>query len=492
MSNMSSKVVHLINIAVPYRAGVEDITRPPSGILYVGGNLKKHGYTVRVHHIRETEISDTVNEISSDTSAMFAGFSLMTGKQVTLSARMSLMLKSRTPLKIVWGGIHPSLMPEECLAFGFVDYVVVGEGETTALELADFLSGDTHEYPHDIKGLAFIKGNETVITAARPFETDIDRFRQDWSLVDLDRYVRKDRKDRNFCFITSRGCPHNCGFCYNQKFNMRKWRAHSVDVVVGELLKIKEKTGINSVTFDDDNFFTSKKRGIEILRQLKEHGIGCRWVELRVDYISEDLISQLVALGVETLFVGWESGNEKTLKKIAKGFTPELILEKMRILSKFKELTVDASGIVGFPWEDEKEMEETISFVVKMFKVDPFRLNFNVGIYVPYPGAPVNSESLERGFSFPDGYEDWGKFDILAGTMELPWLRRSQIKRFTLIDRYAKLLFVYPKSGPIVKFLAYILAGLSLIRLRTGILAFPFEIWASNYYQKVKLRRGPK
>jgi hypothetical protein len=76
--------------------------------------------------------------------------------------------------------------------------------------------------------------------------------------------------------------------------------------------------------------------------------------------------------------------------------------------------------------------------------------------------------------------------------MELPWLRRSQIKRFTLIDRYAKLLFVYPKSGPIVKFLAYILAGLSLIRLRTGILAFPFEIWASNYYQKVKLRRGPK
>jgi radical SAM superfamily enzyme YgiQ (UPF0313 family) len=491
---MLSRTIHLISIAAPFRVGLEDMTRPPSGILYVGGNLVRHGFDVKIHHIRESEISSTAGDILADTDVLIAGFSLMTGKQITLSAEMSLMLKTKRPsMTVVWGGIHPSLMADECLRFGFVDYVVIGEGETTAVELARYLSGDSaYDSPHAIQGLAFMEGAGTVVTPARPFEKDIDNFRQDWSLVDLNRYVRKSKTGRNFCFITSRGCPHSCGFCYNQKFNMRRWRAHSVDVVVDELTKIKEKTGINSVTFDDDNFFTNKKRGLEILRRLKENGIVCQWVELRVDYISEDLISQIVALGVETIFTGWESGNGKTLKKIAKGFTPELILEKIRILSKFKQLTIDASGIVGFPWEDEEDMEETISFVLEMFKANPFRLNFNVGIYVPYPGAPINAESLEKGFTFPAGYEDWSKFDVLAGTMELPWLRRAQIRRFTLIDRYAKLLFVYPKSGPIVKSLAYIFAGLSFIRLKTGIFAFPVEIWIADVYQKLKLRKRSK
>lgn len=491
---MPLRTIHLICIAAPFRVGLEDMSRPPSGILYVGGSLVKHGFKVKIHHIREFEISAAARDILADTEVLFAGFSLMTGKQITLSAKMSLMLKTKMPsMTVVWGGIHPSLMPTECLRFGFVDYVVIGEGEITAVELAKYLSGgSTYDSPQAIQGLAFSEQNETVVTSARQFEKDIDNFRQDWSLVDLSRYVRKSKTGRNFCFITSRGCPHSCGFCYNQKFNMRRWRAHSVDVVVDELIKIKEKTGINSVTFDDDNFFTNKKRSFEILRRLKENGIVCQWVDLRVDYISEDLISQIVALGVESIFTGWESGNEKTLKKIAKGFTPELILEKMRILSRFKQLTVDASGIVGFPWETEEDMENTVSFVLEMFKANPFRLNFNVGIYVPYPGAPINSESLEKGFAFPAGYEDWSKFDVLAGTMELPWLERSQIRRFTLIDRYAKLLFVYPKSGPIVKFLAYIFAGLSYIRLKTKIFAFPIEIWIADARQKLRLGKRLK
>lgn len=487
------RTIHLINIAAPFRLGIEDMTRPPSGILYVGGNLKKHEFNVKIHHIRETEISASVGEILADKDVLFVGVSLMTGRQITLSAKLSKMLKTgNSALKVVWGGIHPSLMPEECLKFDFVDYVVIGEGETTAVELADYLLSGAVDYPSDIKGLAFMKENLVVVNPARPFEKEIDRFRQDWSLVNIGRYVRKNKTDRNFCFITSRGCPHSCGFCYNQKFNLRKWRAHSVDVVIDELIKIKTKTGINSVTFDDDNFFSNKKRGLEILRKLKDNGITCQWVDLRVDYISEDFISQLVDMGVETIFMGWESGNKRTLEIISKKITPQLILEKTRILSKFKRLTVDASGIVGFPWEDEKDIEETVSFVLKMFRANPFRLNFNLGIYVPYPGAPINTESFLKGFSFPEGYEDWSRFDILAGTMELPWLSRKQIKRLTLIDKYAKLLYIFPKSSATVRLFSFFFAILSLARLWSGIFYFPFEIWIANYYQTIKLRRLSK
>lgn len=61
------------------------------------------------------------------------------------------------------------------------------------------------------------------------------------------------------------------------------------------------------INFDDDNFFTKKKRGLDILRALKGLGITCEWVEPRVDYMHSDLLDELVALGVFSVFTGWES-----------------------------------------------------------------------------------------------------------------------------------------------------------------------------------------
>jgi radical SAM superfamily enzyme YgiQ (UPF0313 family) len=487
---LEKKTVHLVNIAAPFRYNVEDMTRPPSGILYVGGYLKARSYPVMVHHIREAEIGRAVDAILSDPSILFVGFSIMTGKQVALSADMSTQLKSRDPsVTIVWGGIHPSLMPEECLQYIFVDYVVIGEGEVTSLELAKHLELDPGEPPSAVSGIAFRHNGTTVLTSPRPFAKDMDDFRQDWSLVDIQKYIRINGVDRNFCFIASRGCPHSCGFCYNQRFNFRKWRGHSVERVVAEILKIRDLTGITSVTFDDDNFFTDKQRGLDILRRLKEQGIRCQWVELRVDYIREDLIAQLEALGVEAIFMGWESGSAGTLKKISKGFSPDLILEKTKLLSKFKGLIIDASAIVGFPWETEKDMRETVDLMLGMFRTNPFRLNFNIGIYVPYPGAPILQEAEMRGFTFPSDYNSWKKFDILSGDMELPWLSRKLIKKYTLIDRYAKLLFVYPRSPLAIRFISYLLAALAYIRLKSKFIAFPFEVVLAELYQKVQLKR---
>ena len=137
--------IHLINIAPPFRFGMTNVTFPPSGILYVGGYLKKHGYEVKIHNVHYKSIEQVAAKIADDTSTLFAGFSVKTGKQVTYSALMCKYLKElKSDLPIVWGGIHPSLMPNECLEYDFVDYVVIGEGEITALELAEFLSKKTN------------------------------------------------------------------------------------------------------------------------------------------------------------------------------------------------------------------------------------------------------------------------------------------------------------------------------------------------------------
>lgn len=486
-----SKLIHLISIAAPFRYGVEDMTRPPSGILYVGSLLKQHGFDVHVHHVKEDDSEELIEDIRKD-DAVFIGFSVMTGVQVSASANLSFELKRTLPdTPIIWGGIHPSLMPAETLKFDSIDFVVIGEGENTALELAQYLSGRKTPKLNQIRGLAF-KNNEggIVTTPPRPFEKGLDKFNQDWSLIDKNRYIKVLNSERVFYFITSRGCPHSCGFCYNQAFNRKRWRAHSVEFVVGQLFEIKKETGISHVIFDDDNFFTNQKRGIEILKRIKEIGLTCKWVDLRIDYVEEALISQLAELGVSSIFLGWESGCDTTLKRISKGFDSRLILEKMEILAKYPQLAVDASAIVGFPWEDEKNMKKTVSLALKMFHLKPFLLNFNIGIYVPYPGSPILSEALEHGFSFPAESEGWRKFDILSGDMELPWLDKDIIDKYTLIDRYAKLLYVIPKQKRWKTSIAYTLACLAYFRLRLQLLYFPFEIWLSDWYRKKMMRHA--
>ena len=483
--------VHLVNISVPFRSGIEDMTLPPSGILYVGGYLKIRGYDVVIHHIRATEIDDCISVILADDSLLFVGFSLMTGIQVTYSARMSSLLKARNGnIVVVWGGIHPSLMPKECLDFGFVDYVVIGEGEITVAELSDFLAQESDRPAEMIRGLSFIRNNRWILTQDRPFENNLDNFRQDWKLVDPSKYVRSIGEERTSCYISSRGCPHDCGFCYNKKFNLRKWRCHSVAFTVDELGKINSQTGINSVIFDDDNFFTDRKRGLEILRRLKSQGIICKWINLRVDYISEDFLKELVGLGVESIFMGWESGNRNTLQKISKGFSPELILEKTRILSRFRELTVDASAIVGFPWETEEDIRETQQLMLEMFRINPFRMHFTIGLYIPFPGSPILEEAFQRGFRFPQDPEGWSKFDILFGAMELPWMTRERVRLISLIDKYSKLLLVSRKSTPLMKFLQYAIALAAYGRLRAGVFGFPFEVWLTDLYQMRQLKRN--
>jgi|GEM_PF-376676 len=492
---MTTNTIHLVSIAAPFRAGVADMTRPPSAILYVGGHLKKSGFLVRIHHIQEHEIDETIHSSLNGDDILFVGFSVMTGKQVTMSAEMSRRLKAVNPrAPIVWGGIHPSLMPKECLVSGFADYIVIGEGEITAVELAKRLAGDSKLELSAINGIAYKANGEVVITPRREFARDLDAFRQDWSLVDIQRYVRNLNGERTFFFISSRGCPHNCGFCYNQAFNARRWRAHSPDAVVAELLEIQRQTGITSVTFDDDNFFTSRKRGLEILRRLKDNGMACHWVDLRVDYVTPEFMSQLVELGVRSIFMGWESGSARTLDRISKGFSPQMILDKMMILARFPELTVDASAIVGFPWETDQDIDETISLALKMFRIKPFRLNFNIGIYVPYPGSPALEEARERGFEFPDDYRGWADFDILAGTMKLPWLPPEKVRKLTLIDKYAKLLYTLKKPWSLpFRMASAALAYVAYIRLRTRILWLPAEVWlhsllSRSYFER--LSRG--
>jgi hypothetical protein len=135
-------------------------------------------------------------------------------------------------------------------------------------------------------------------------------------------------------------------------------------------------------------------------------------------------------------------------------------------------------------------MRETLNLMLEMFRINPFRMNFTIGLYIPYPGSPILEDALQRGFRFPQDPEGWSKFDILVGTMELPWVTRERVRLFALIDKYSKLLLVSKKSTPLMKSVQYAIALAAYGRLRTGIFVFPFEVWLTDMYQMRQLRRS--
>ena len=137
---------------------------------------------------------------------------------------------------------------------------------------------------------------------------------------------------------------------YNKVFNQGKWRTWSVDVVVEDINFLKKEYGVDAIKFYDDNFFINRQRALEILEKidLPSH------IEVRIDMITEDLVEKLKELKVCDSLIGIESGSNRILSLIDKGYTVDKIKQGVKILAKH-DLYATYSTIVGLPTETKEE-----------------------------------------------------------------------------------------------------------------------------------------
>lgn len=435
----------------------------PLGILSVGSALKKAGFEVRLINITEKEIDKTAKEII-ELVPEFVGISVMTGMQTRHSAELSQKIKDKdNNLLIVWGGVHPSLVPEQCLKEDYIDYVVIGEGEVTIVELANKLKqgGKFSE----IEGFGYKDGKKPIINNPRPFIQNLDDYRLDFSLINVPKYLFKLKKaKRAIAYKASRGCTFNCAFCYNKAFNRGQWRTWSVNTVVEDIKFLKTRYGVDAIKFYDDNFFIDKQRALEILEKidLPAH------TEIRIDMITDDLAEKLKTLKVSEFLIGIESGSDRILKLINKGYTVDKIKEGVKILAKY-DLYTTYSTIVGLPTETKEEFEKTINLMFWVHRTHP-RSGFTMGAYLPYPGSLMYQFAIEQGFNPPQKTADWGNIDRFRKDFSSPWIDnrkvwkiREYFKFFNykigflnkwLEFRIKKRFFGFSVDIPIIEFLA--------------------------------------
>ena len=411
----------------------------PLSCLYLGTVLEQAGYRVEILDERVTShFEEEVARSIRQEKPILAGVSTMTGIQIRGGLKAARTLRSIGPaLPIVWGGVHPSLCPDSTLKDELCDFVVVGEGEITLIELADCLGEGTD--PSAVPGIGYKKEGQLKFNPSRPMIEDLDVIpRPDYDLIDMDRYFTRapSTGEAQLQMVTSRGCPFDCEFCYNLKFNEQRFRHHSAERTISDLAYLVERFDVNAVFIEDDYFFGNPRRVEEICDLLIEK----QWdvliqVPCRVDYLhrqDDEMIDKLYRAGFKELWVSPESGSPERLKEILKRTTLEQVRKVNRLLSR-SDVYVKYGFMAGFPNEEREETLQTVDFMFELLSTNPGAGTAPVAIYTPYPGTTLYDKTrLVFGMEFPETLEGWSHFHF--GENNNPFLSASQKKFISKIN----------------------------------------------------------
>lgn len=374
----------------------------PNGLLYMAAVLENAGHQVAV---LDSNVDDRQPADFATFKPDIVGFSVLTGPNIADAIEQSLEFKKLFPdIKVVWGNVHASMLPQETLAEPYIDYVVIGAGEYTLLELADHLEKGNDDLT-DIPGLAFKQDGKIIINEMRPFVANLDELPDPaWHLVDVSKYW-------DITLSTSRGCPFRCTFCYNKAFHRGQRGELSAERAVGQIEELQKRYGARKIKFYEDNFTANRKRLRQFCQLIIDRKIKIKWdCETRAGLDEED-ISLMARAGCITTGLGVESASPRILEFLHKGTTIEQIEKTFWLLVKYKILP-RIYIIGGLPTETVDEFQMT-QRLIRRLDSPPYQYM----MYLPYPGTALYDYCLEQGLiTPPTRLGDWARFTLQSAT----------------------------------------------------------------------------
>jgi radical SAM superfamily enzyme YgiQ (UPF0313 family) len=286
-------------------------------------------------------------------------------------------------VKVVLGGPHPTLLPEE--AAQHADSVLIGEAEGVWPALVrDFQNGRLKPFYR---------------AAAAPSLAGLPWARRE--LIERRAYGRG-------VLIATRSCPHACGYCMLPHFYHHRYRCRPSEEVIAEAASIQEK----ALIFWDDNIIGNLDYARELFRRLIP--LGKRWTSQAtfnlVDH--DDLIHLAAASGCEALFIGLESISQASLRETGKAFNkPRRYLEGIKKLHD-AGIAVQTGLVFGFDHDDTTVFERTLAFL-EQAGVDVV----SIGSLTPFPGTPIFRKLEEQGRILT---RDWSKYNARTDVVFRP------------------------------------------------------------------------
>jgi radical SAM superfamily enzyme YgiQ (UPF0313 family) len=426
------------------------------GIRTLSACLKREGHNVQVIFLTNdfwnSYKDQTLNELvqvlrGSD----LIGVSVMTNffdNAVQITRR----LKQDLPVPVIWGGIHPTIRPEECL--DFADRVCAGEGEGALVEFTRKMEAGEDLY--NVGNIWFKDKGKVIKNRLRPLIQNLDSIpfpdydyehhyiSKDGRILKMNRQLLEEHMpcgtipgSKTYMTIATRGCPFSCTYCCNNKLQQiypeqKVVRKRSVDNIMKELARVRTRIPfIDCIWFEDDAFFAYSEEELKefCVRFKKDIGLTLKIHGLNPSAFTREKLALLADAGLQVIRMGIQTGNEGIKRLYKRHYSNQQIEQTARTINEFKDrfkrITYDV--ILDNPWESDEDLVKALIFFSR-FPV-PFSLNFFSLTF--YPETELYKMAKKEGIITDDLTDVYRKY-------YLNYKRTYLNNLFLLLSNYAK------------------------------------------------------
>jgi len=311
---------------------------------------------------------------------------------------------------IICGGEHFTAVPELSMEQAPIDFLVIGEGEETAVALFRAIElGLDHTV---IPGIAFRNADgELQKNDRRDRIKNVDEIPWPaWDLFDVDAYstnrlVSGIYYGKTVPILATRGCPYQCTYCSSPNMWTTRWYAREPKDVLDEIELYYNKYGATNFPFQDLTAILKRDWVVEFCKQVEERGLKITWqlpAGTRSEIIDEEVAELLVRSGCRSLNFAPESGSERTRKHMKKMLTDEKLFRAVRASVK-AGLNVGAFFVLAYPTDEAVDMKASVKLAARLGRagID----DVSAGFFFPLPNTEITRQLEGEGkISYTDAF----------------------------------------------------------------------------------------
>lgn len=405
----------------PPRVGI------PLGTLSIAAAMEKRGHEVMIFdsltYMDKTEGTKhfgaswerILNEIRKFNPGVI-GIANLFSTQIEKAITLPKLIKEMNPaIKLIVGGPHATVRPQDFLESGNFDFVILGEGEETGPDIVDYYEGK--KKLGEIKGIAYLDNGMKIHQPE--YISDLDKIPfPAYHLVDMEMYFNmvfqgfssrpQDpfyKPRREITMITSRGCPYICTFCSIHPTMGYKFRIQSAEYVLNHIEHVVKTYNVELIHFEDDNLTLNPKRFEAILDGLESRNISVEWDTpngVRADTLTRPLLEKMKKMRVSELRIAIESGVQQVLDNVVK---KSLDIDKAVQAAKDCHdigIRLSAFYVIGMPGETKKDIEATLELAYRLMR--DYKVTPHVNIAHPLVGTELYETAKEKGYLLDEDY----------------------------------------------------------------------------------------
>jgi len=361
------------------------------GLGLISAVLKKKGLAVELIDLRRLRGWDDFKKRITEDDFGIAGLTMMSVDYNAVVTCIDIIKQMRPSVKTIVGGPHASILPKELVGNKDIDHIFVGEAEVTITDLMQRLSNGQEA--------------DRVVYGKRPNLDELPFADRDLFSLEEEPFVPFLPKPF-VTIIAGRGCSYNCSYCQpaERKIFGRQVRRRSVDHVIEELRYLRKRYSFNSMMIHDDCLTEDEDWVLKFCAEYRANGFNQPFVcQSRPDLIcrSSNVVSSLREAGLSLFIIGFESGSQRVLNFLRRGYDVQKNMEASEICHRLG-IKIWANYMLGLPTETRQEQQMTVDMIKK---IRPYHCS--PAYYTPHPGSDLFDYCLEHDISLINNHDSY-------------------------------------------------------------------------------------